>query len=47
VSVALLGGKAYANLGEYERAIRDFDEAIRLDPQYAVADSSRGNAYGT
>jgi len=28
---------AYRTLGEHERAIEDYDEAIRLDPQLAVA----------
>ena len=38
-------GVSYADLGEYERAIEDYDEAIRLDPQSARAYINRGNAY--
>ena len=29
----------------YDRAIRDFDEAIRLDPKYARAYAERGYAW--
>ncbi len=39
-----LGNAAYES-GEYERAIQDLDEAIRLDPQYAFAYNNRGIAY--
>jgi len=39
-------GLSYYNLGEYQRAIQDHDEAIRLDPQYAQAYYYRGVAYG-
>src|SRR3954447_21802894 len=35
-------GLALNNKGEYDRAIRDFDEAIRLDPRYVHAYSNRG-----
>ena len=28
-------GNAYEDLGQYQRAIQDHDEAIRLDPQNA------------
>ncbi len=38
-------GVAYGNLGEYRRAIEDYDEALRLDPDYAVAYNNRGSAY--
>jgi len=38
-------GAAYANLGEYPRAIKDFDEALRLDPQLALAYTNRGATY--
>ncbi len=37
-------GIAYANKGDYDRAIADFNEAIRLDPK-ANTYSNRGNAY--
>jgi tetratricopeptide (TPR) repeat protein len=39
-------GVAYKNLGEYRRAIQDYDQALRLDPGYAVVYSNRGVAYG-
>jgi tetratricopeptide (TPR) repeat protein len=32
--------------GDYDRAIADLDQAIRLDPQYAIAYFNRGTAYG-
>ena len=38
-------GIAYAKKGQYDRAIEDFDQAIRLDPKYARAFYDRGNAY--
>ncbi len=38
-------GIAYADQGEYERAIRDHDVAIRLDPSYAHAYYNRGLAH--
>ncbi len=38
-------GATFANLNEHQRAIQDFDEAIRLDPTYATAYSNRGNSY--
>ena len=39
-------GYEYNSLGQYERAIQDFDEAIRLNPQNAGAYHNRGIAYG-
>ena len=39
-------GKAYGRKGDYDRAIQDFDDAIRLDPAYAKAYYNRGVAYG-
>jgi tetratricopeptide (TPR) repeat protein len=38
-------GNAYAAKGEYDRAIRDFDESIKLSPNYAKAFNNRGVAY--
>jgi tetratricopeptide (TPR) repeat protein len=39
-------GIAYRDTREYDRAIQDLDEAIRLDPNYARAFGNRGIAYG-
>jgi lipoprotein NlpI len=39
-------GNAYAAKAQYDRAIEDFDQAIRLDPKYALALYDRGIAYG-
>ena len=39
-------GIAYENKGEYDKAIADYTEAIRLDPKDAKAYCSRGWAYG-
>ena len=36
---------AYGDKGENDRAIADYNEAIRLDPKYAAAYNNRGNAY--
>ena len=38
-------GVELAGAGEHERAIERFNEAIRLDPSYAVAYNDRGVAY--
>jgi len=38
-------GKDYFNRGDYQQAIEQYDEAIRLDPQYADAYFNRGRAY--
>src|SRR5262249_4283868 len=35
----------YDDAGDFERAIPDYDNAIRLDPSYANAYSNRGNAH--
>ena len=34
-------GFTYLNLGEYQRAIEDLNEALRLDPQDALACNNR------
>ena len=39
-------GLAYAELGEYRRAIEDYDEALRLNPGYALAHKNRKIALG-
>ena len=39
------GTKKLLNLRDYQGAIKDFDEAIRLEPQNAVAYFNRGTAY--
>src|SRR6516165_1397499 len=38
-------GLAYQEKGDNDRAIADYDQAIRLDPKYAFAYNGRGNAY--
>ena len=38
-------GIAYIKLGQYQRAIEDYNAAIRLKPDYAEAYNSRGIAY--
>ena len=38
-------GLDYYNLGQYERAIQDFDKAIQLNPNLAGAYNNRGIAY--
>ena len=38
-------GVAYADKKDYDRAIADYDQAIRLDPNYAHAFNNRGVAY--
>ena len=38
-------GTEYLERGQYNQAIVDFDEAILLDPQYAIAYYKRGIVY--
>lgn len=38
-------GNAYTGKGEYDQAILDYDELIKLDPDYAKALNNRGVAY--
>jgi len=38
-------GTAYAELGEYDRAIEDYNKAIELNPDLAEAYNNRGIAY--
>lgn len=38
-------GVAYDNKGEYDRAGRDYDQSVRLDPTSASGHRFRGNAY--
>ena len=37
-------GRAYDHKGDYDRAIQDYDQALRLRPDYAEALSGRGRA---
>lgn len=38
-------GFAYANMGDYGRAISEFDQAIRFDPKLAAAYVNRSGTY--
>jgi tetratricopeptide (TPR) repeat protein len=38
-------GDAYQSVGDFDRAISDFTQAIELDPKYALAYDRRGQAY--
>src|SRR5262245_24483189 len=38
-------GLAHVNKGDYDRAIPDFDEAIKLNPKEALTFNSRGFAF--
>lgn len=38
-------GDSYSEIQDYDRAIADYDEAIRLKPDYAEAYNNRGYAY--
>jgi len=38
-------GNAWRNKKEYDKAIADYDEAIRLDPKYVPAYNNRGLAW--
>jgi tetratricopeptide (TPR) repeat protein len=38
-------GIAYKNKGQYDRAISDYDQAIKLNPKYATAYYNRGWTY--
>ncbi|MBN1363665.1 MAG: tetratricopeptide repeat protein [Syntrophaceae bacterium] len=38
-------GNAYAEKGQYQTAVEDYDEAIRLQPNFASAYFNRGNTY--
>ena len=39
-------GSAWSDKGDNDRAIADYSETIRLDPNYAPAYNNRGNAWG-
>ena len=41
----MMRGNAYAGKGDLEHALRDYDEAIRVDPKNALAWNNRGNVY--
>ena len=38
-------GLAYKGLGEYRRAIEDYDQALRINPGHAIAYNNRGFVY--
>ncbi len=38
-------GNAYADKGQPDRAIEDYDQALRLNPNYAAAYHNRGSVY--
>jgi tetratricopeptide (TPR) repeat protein len=38
-------GRAWSDQGQFDRAIQDFAQAIRLDPEYPDAFNNRGVAY--
>ncbi|MYE88103.1 tetratricopeptide repeat protein, partial [Candidatus Poribacteria bacterium] len=38
-------GNAYSYIGEHDKAMADYDQAIKLKPNYAKAYYNRGNAY--
>src|SRR4051794_32316554 len=38
-------GEALTEKGEFDRALADLDEAIRLDPDYACPHSNRGRVF--
>jgi tetratricopeptide (TPR) repeat protein len=43
----IIRGNAYFNTGDYNRATRDYDEAIRLSPTNAVAFYNRANVFNS
>ena len=38
-------GNAYASRGEAQKAISDYNEAVRINPNFGAAFNNRGNAY--
>ena len=38
-------GNAYTTKGEYDRAVQDYDQSIKLDPSYTKSFNNRGVAY--
>jgi tetratricopeptide (TPR) repeat protein len=38
-------GNTYVDAGQYQQAVESYDEAIRLNPEYALAYNNRGGAY--
>jgi len=45
LSTVIKVGNTHAAMGDYDSAFKDYDQAIALDPNYAVAYNERGNAY--
>lgn len=43
--VSLTSGDANRNTGKHDEAIKDYDEAIRVEPNYAVIYNNRGRSY--
>jgi len=40
-------GNIHLNAKEYQKALADYNRAIQLDPQHALAYNNRGNAYSS
>jgi len=40
-------GNAYMDAGNLDRAVQDYNEAVRLDPSYVDAINNRGNAFNS
>ena len=38
-------GNAYSKLGQHQRALQDYNDAVRLDPQSAFSHANRALSY--